>query len=115
MFAFSSFARCGVVLDGHQRAAGFAQTEPDPDRAVAARASDFERARRAARGDQQPQEAAILLRDREHALVGRPDLVEQRVDGRRHPRRRDGCRRLAANIDRERDGESGDEEGEWSH
>jgi len=66
-----------IVFDGHESAAGRAQSHPDPDGAGAARAADLERPLRAARCDHQPHEAAVLFRDRELALVLGFDLGEQ--------------------------------------
>ena len=61
MFGFGFAGALRVVLDRDQRAAGLAEAEADPDRAVAAGAADLERALRARRRHEQAQEAAILF------------------------------------------------------
>ena len=69
-----------IVFDRDQPSARLAQPHPDPDRAVAARAANLERALRAARRDHQPKEPAVLLGDREHALVLGLDVGEDLLD-----------------------------------
>ena len=75
----------GVVLDGDELATGFAQRHADPDGAVAAGGTDFQHLPGADGANQNPQEAAVLFRDGQLALVGGPDAGQQRRHRRVDP------------------------------
>src|SRR5262245_53753695 len=59
----------GIVLDGDEAAARFAQAHRDPDGAVPAGPANLERALRALGRDHDPQESSIFLRDRQLSRV----------------------------------------------
>ena len=66
-----------IVLDGRQPSAGLAQAQAHPDGAVAAGRANLEHALRAGRGHEHAQEAPVLFGDRELALVGGANFIEQ--------------------------------------
>ena len=72
MFAAATLARAGSNSMLVRRAAGLAQAEAHPDRAVAERAADLERALRAARRDHDAKEPAVFLGDAAAARCRRP-------------------------------------------
>jgi len=99
---------------GSSAAAALAGAESEPDRAVAARAADFEHRLRAARGHEHTQEAPVFFRHGQLFPIGRLDRPEHLVDLRRERPRR---ALLASRARHDRDEEHREDEmthGEFS-
>ena len=65
-------------------AARVAHAQSHPDSAVAARGADFESPLRSARDDQQPKKSSVLFGHGQLVLIGRFDLLQERVYMWRH-------------------------------